>query len=133
MIFSVVMQTSPSQLLMPGRDDKLPHRPRVGQATVAKTSASSRSSREQRTMVDAVTFVCALSRKEPNEHLLLSSVRKRKVWLGLLSLWLCMPSLSCARECASCAQPADACARRNGDQASAHCRVNGLLLTFKRT
>jgi hypothetical protein len=74
------MQTSPSQLLMPGRDDKLPSRPRVGHtATVPKTSASSRTSREQRTMVDAITFVCALSRQEPNQHLLLSTARRQRV------------------------------------------------------
>jgi hypothetical protein len=74
------VQTSPSQLLMPGRDDRLPSRPRVGHtATMPKTSASSHTSREQRTMVDAITFVCALSRQEPNHHLLLSTACRRRV------------------------------------------------------
>jgi hypothetical protein len=73
------VQVSPSQLLMPGRDDKLPSRPRVGQATVAKTSASAQATKEQRCMVDAIAYICAMSRGEPNEHLLLSSRPTKQV------------------------------------------------------
>ena len=54
-------------------------------------------------MVDAVTYVCALSRQEPHEHLLLRAVKRKQVRGGLVAadasrsllLWLLYDPLSC--------------------------------------
>jgi hypothetical protein len=67
-----LVQTSPSQLIMPGRNDKLPIVPHQGEAVEMGTSMGPLTlAKVEEDMATAIIAVCTMTRNEDLSHVLL--------------------------------------------------------------